>query len=603
MRRIQFLAFVVVGTAVLGCAGTSPAPVVPVARFPQGTTLEKSIGLVGAPNQGLKGSYSRLGHLPGWPLIVREELEQARPGREVRRKTLAAFVHLTDIHIIDGQSPARAPYLRKFNGMGGLDLVDAFRCQEQLSTYVAESMVQRVNSLQAAPITGAPLTFAVSTGDNGDGNQLNELQNYLNVLDGLLVTANSSGQGYVGCQDDAVFAPGDPNVSDSERNAIYGQYWHPNPVPAAWTGRIEPDMFKMDYGYPQYPGLLDAGSVNFVATGLRMPWYSGNGNHDVLIQGNFDLEGGTLEFMDLLAEGPMMIMDLPPSVSPAEFYQCVETTDVQCIEKIVTESPKREVPAAAARKIHSRQDFVQMHLASPPFPGPVGHGFSRDNLLSGKLYYTFPIAQGVLGIMLDTCNQAGGADGSLGMIQAEWLEQRLRENSSRYLDGAGRWVRTGKPDQLIVLFSHHNLLTMENLAPDPLDPVRLNPSEVKDLLHRYPNMILWVNGHSHVNRVWSHSDPRGRTAGFWEVNTASHIDFPQQSRTVEIVDNMDGTLSVFGILIDHMAPPATEANPRSPLALASVSRELSANDPLFSIPFQIGQPSDRNVELLVKKPF
>ena len=66
--------------------------------------------------------------------------------------------------------------------------------------------------------------------------------------------------------------------------------------------------------------------------------------------------------------------------------------------------------------------------------------------------------------------------------------------------------------------------------------------------------------------------------GFWEVNTASHVDWPQQARIVELVNNGDGTLSVFGTIIDHAAPTHWPAHPTTPLELAALSRELGIND-------------------------
>jgi hypothetical protein len=96
--------------------------------------------------------------------------------------------------------------------------------------------------------------------------------------------------------------------------------------------------------------------------------------------------------------------------------------------------------------------------------------------------------------------------------------------------------------------------------------------------------------------------------GFWEVNTAAHIDWPQQARVLEIVDNGDATLSVFGTMVDHAGPTAWSTNLSSPLQLAALSRELGANDwqnetPSVTEDGLRGKPADRNVELLVRKPF
>ena len=69
-------------------------------------------------------------------------------------------------------------------------------------------------------------------------------------------------------------------------------------------------------------------------------------------------------------------------------------------------------------------------------------------------------------------------------------------------------------------------------------------------------MIAWVNGHTHSNQIWAHprSEKGKVVGGFWEINTASHIDWPQQARLIEIVDNHDGTLSIFTTMIDHGGP-------------------------------------------------
>ncbi|MEA2405304.1 MAG: hypothetical protein QOE08_1951, partial [Thermoleophilaceae bacterium] len=149
-------------------------------------------------------------------------------------------------------------------------------------------------------------------------------------------------------------------------------------------------------------------------------------------------------------------------------------------------------------------------------------------------------------------------------------------------------------------------------ADDPRE--RILGTEVRALLLRYPNVVLWVNGHTHVNSVTAHPRAPGAAVrgGFWEVNTASHIDFPQQARLVELADNGDGTLSVFGTIVDSDAPLTPPASIATPAALASYARELSANDwqERPAAPEAAGRPDgrrgkreDRNVELLVRAPF
>ncbi len=223
---------------------------------------------------------------------------------------------------------------------------------------------------------------------------------------------------------------------------------------------------------------------------------------------------------------------------------------------------------------------------------------------SKRLYYTFPIAPSVLGISLDTVNHGGYADGSIGVAQLTWLEQRLIGASSKYYDAGGVLVNTGNADQLVVLFSHHNQFTMGNPVPDVNLPgdQRKTFTELRALLSRFPNVVAWVNGHTHVNQITPVPDPSGRTGGFWEITTAAHVDWPEHARTVEIVANCDGTISIFCVVLEHAGAPTANHADRTVLGLASISRELAANDPQMN-PAAIGAPTDLNVELVIRAPF
>src|SRR5437868_11230728 len=105
-----------------------------------------------------------------------------------------------------------------------------------------------------------------------------------------------------------------------------------------------------------------------------------------------------------------------------------------------------------------------------------------------------------------------------------------------------------------------------NSHPSTCLPRVLGP-QLEALLHRFPNVILWLNGHTHRNRATPHPDPTGRTSGFWEVTTCSLLDWPAQARLVEIVSNHDGTLSVLCTMVDHGGP----ADPREARGLARLA--------------------------------
>lgn len=147
----------------------------------------------------------------------------------------------------------------------------------------------------------------------------------------------------------------------------------------------------------------------------------------------------------------------------------------------------------------------------------------------------------------------------------------------------------------MVLFTHHNSWTMGNKRPDPARPgeARHDGDEVVALLRRHRCAVAWINGHSHRNVVLPHGS-------FWEISTASHIEFPQLARVIEIADNKDGTLSLFTTLIESAAPRETDFTDLSQQGLASLYRELALNAP-GSRQDLAGLKDARNTELLLRR--
>jgi hypothetical protein len=164
-------------------------------------------------------------------------------------------------------------------------------------------------------------------------------------------------------------------------------------------------------------------------------------------------------------------------------------------------------------------------------------------------------------------------------------------------------------NKLVFVLSHHNSLTLENTAQNVFFPQvdLVHAEEFIDMLLQYPNVLAWLNGHTHTNTIQAH--PRtgqGGTpsaGGLWEITTASCIDFPQQNQLVEVVDNRDGTLSMFCVTIDHAAPAQWQDGDFSATGLASLSRQLGSNDWTADPMLLRGSPLDRNVELLLPAPF
>ncbi|WP_079210848.1 TIGR03767 family metallophosphoesterase [Brucella pituitosa] len=557
------------------------------------TTLDRAL----VPGDYLtKGKrYRKLAADNPLPIIVREDLAGAKPQRDQRRTSIAAFVHLTDLHIIDAASPSHAAFMRQFGGLNGVidgaPLSNAWRPHDTLTLQVLDAMVRRVNAVQKGPVSGRVFDFAISTGDNADTRAMHELQAVVTTLNGGVATMSAADAPYIGIQDNAVVS-----------QETYDAYWHPEPS----AGSQADDLWKRAYGYPVIEGFLSAINRPVVTQGLDMPWYSGFGNHDELDFGVFS-SGNVNAFTAAIGIGDRAPVSLPKGMSAGDFIGELVQGDGDIVERMIASLPYRKVKSAPARRAFTKSEFIKLHLDSVGRHGPHGHGFSDDNLAHENAYYRFKMAEGMTGIMLDTTNPHGGPDGSLDSNQAQWLEAQLRSLSSHYRAEDGTRIPTGNKDELVTIFSHHNSITFDNfkgIAPADQGVIRLGADAFLALLARYPNVILWVNGHTHCNRIWSHFDPRNEGHGIWEINTAAHIDYPQQSRTIEIVDNADGTLSIFAVVIDHSSPEAIiRTGPQTQASLAALSLELAMNDPALDRSFRLGAPEDQNAELIINKPF
>ena len=527
------------------------------------STLLQTIKLSAQP---VRGDYRTLVAGAGEEFIPRYDLlgREADPARTSSRRSLYYFAHLSDIHVIDAQTPAR---MDATQSIAPELFTDACRPQDTLTVHVLSSVVDSVVVAQTSTVTGAPLASALSTGDSADNLSQLETRWYIDILDGKDVLANSGATGvYEGPQvwSEATYAyhPGDP------AGDVYGAR-----------------------GYPTIPGMLEAAiSTPVTSQGLPVPWYAVYGNHDATYMGTFRPDPALFAWAvgdrkaatgDGLAVN--WLQGFASDLSAAQMAANAIRQQFGLLPGIKTVTPD------PARKLLERTDFMQAHLDSPAVPGPVGHGWTQANVDTGQTWWSADLTPYLRVFGLDTCNMAAGADGAVPEDQFTWLEAQLAQCQAE-----GR---------LAMVCSHHNSYTLENDATPVWGGQRLvHAEEFIAMLLRYPVLVAWLNGHTHINTLTPHLRESG-TGGFWEITTASCVDFPQQQQLVEFIDNRDGTMSLFVTALDHAAPPTWTPGDLSQRGLASLSRELSANAWLAIPPLRAGSPLDRNVELLMPAPF
>jgi len=462
---------------------------------------------------------------------------QIRPGQSLVKRTdimpvgysdasvsnvsnLLHFFSMTDIHIADKESPAQGNYYgwsAAFGaGASGSNFSSAYSPVICYTTQVLDAAVQTVNAIN----NEAPFDFGIFLGDAVNNTQYNELRWYIDVLDGKEITPSS----------------GDHIGSD---NIDYQKSYH--------------------------------------AAGLNksIPWYQVVGNHDQFYMGTF-LENDYIRSLHIgdTIQNASINMNLPPSPDNQGYYMGV--VDGSTPDGIIKGSGPEEYYATSPKVVPDpdRHSLSTTNVSNGVTSGsstlkwmteffnttstPVGHGFTQSNLGSDFACYTFEPKTNIpirVLVLDDTCKANVNAQvpyyaqGCVDQARYDWLVNELDKGQS---DG-----------MLMIIAAHIPVAPQTSLTNSvPMDifynPPTADPHSIKTdnelltTLHNYPNLMLWISGHRHLNTITAQpsSDPSHPENGFWEVETASIRDFPQEFRTFNIVRNSDNTISIIAIDVD-----------------------------------------------------
>lgn len=576
---------------------------------------------------------------PGQHVTVREEIASALVSRVSSRTALKTIFAFSDFQLADEESPLRAEWLDKCEEHPANA---AFRPHETMVAHLLNAHLRQANRIaqQGGPIMHRPFDFAFALGDLADNQQYNETRWFIDLLDGGKLVNPDSGSTAMPAVDVTDQFPGGDDYDGVEKTP-----------PPSGTPPIEfPQGVELGL---QLKTLQNLANEPFWASGLRradgslLPWYTLAGNHDVKVQGSVpDDDTGWRTFARNWATGAFKIIE--PFDTNTQAAACEGGFSQDSLTSLFSNpllaSP---VPPDTNRRLLDKDQWINEHSNTTGIP--AGHGWPSDEshrcpkgppptLIAAedpsgekfrRICYEW-VEDPFQFIVLDTNPLEGAENGNIDEDQFNWLEDKLKASSQSYYDASGvLQTNSAATNRLIVVAGHHPISSTDNpgylctgvdqCMEAPAPPEVHRGDELEELLLRFPNVILLVDGHSHRNRITPHTSEKGH--GFWEVNTAAVADHPTMSRTLEIVNNRDGTLSIFSVVFDALGAVNVRqldwsADPTDEVALggaqrhineewlASAGREVLFNDPQQDLSASTGgNPEDRNVELLVGAPF
>jgi metallophosphoesterase (TIGR03768 family) len=411
-----------------------------------------------------------------------------------RTGSLLRFFTISDVHISDKESPSSAIYLGIKDGIS-----PGYSPVMLDTTQVLDAAVQTINALHGK----TKFDFGIALGDACNDTQYNELRWYIDVLDGKYIT----------------------------------------PSTGAHRGGA-----TIDYQKPYKAAGLDR----------TIKWYQAIGNHDHFWMGTNPVNPYLRQAY--IGEDVLRLGDIftdPDGINRREYYMgaldgSTPTGGIVSAGPVGNFPSPQKVVADPNRRSLRRAEWMKEFLVTTS--APAGHGFTRANVEDDFACYSFhsKAALPIKVIVLDdtqrdedisprltATSSPGYGHGSIDEKRYDWLVKELTDGQA-----AG---------ELMIIAAH---------APIGVEPPNsflgwnsaafVSEEKMIAKLHEYTNLILLVAGHRHLNAITPFKSPdiARPELGFWQVETSSLRDFPQQFRQFDIVRNSDETISILAVNVD-----------------------------------------------------